>query len=116
MKKKSLVIIIVFVSIASMLLLSAYQCENRNSERLPNEVVKLEFEFTNIFLIPIDHGYILIDNAYEKEFDKFIEYLDTHKIDINDIKYVLLTHHHDAHVGFLQQIYFNKSFCFSCYA
>jgi glyoxylase-like metal-dependent hydrolase (beta-lactamase superfamily II) len=104
MKKKSLVIIIVFVSIASMLLISAYQCENRNSERLPNEVVKLEFEFTNIFLIPIDHGYILIDNAYEKEFDKFNEYLDTHKIDINDIKYVLITHHHDDHVGFLHQI------------
>jgi len=76
----------------------------KKSSILPSEVIKLEFEFTNLFLIPVDHGYILIDNAYEKEFEKFIEYLDAYKIDISDIKYILITHHHDDHVGFLNQI------------
>jgi glyoxylase-like metal-dependent hydrolase (beta-lactamase superfamily II) len=103
-KKSSVIIILAFVSVASIIFISAYLSDNRNTEKLPNEVITLNFEFTNLFLMPIDHGYILIDNAYEKEFGKFIEYLDAHKIDINDIKYVLITHHHDDHVGFLNQI------------
>lgn len=104
-KVKSLVIIIlVLVSIISILFLYAYFSDNRNTENPPSEVITLKFEFTNLFLIPINNGYILIDNAYEKEFEKFIDYLDDHKIDINEIKYILLTHHHDDHVGFLNQI------------
>jgi glyoxylase-like metal-dependent hydrolase (beta-lactamase superfamily II) len=102
--KSSVFIILVFVSIVSILFLSAYFSDNRNTENLPDEVITLKFEFTNLFLIPISHGYILIDNAYEKEFKKFIDYLDVHKIDIDEIKYILLTHHHDDHVGFLNQI------------
>ena len=102
--KSSVFIILVFVSIVSILFLSAYFSDNRNTENLPDEVITLKFEFTNLFLIPISHGYVLIDNAYEKEFKKFIDYLDVHKIDIDEIKYILLTHHHDDHVGFLNQI------------
>jgi len=103
-KKSLLIIILVLVSMVSILFLYAYFSDNRNIENPPSEVITLKFEFTNLFLIPINNGYILIDNAYEKEFEKFIDYLDEHKIDINEIKYILLTHHHDDHVGFLNQI------------
>ena len=71
---------------------------------LPKEIITLKFAFTNIFLIPIKGGYLLIDNAYEKEYALFLEHLRSKRISIRDIKYVLLTHHHDDHVGFLNQI------------
>ncbi len=104
-KTKALVIILVIaLLIAGIFFLSNYISYSRYSEKLPNEVITLNFEFSNLFLIPFSHGYILIDNAYEKEYNDFLAYLDVHSIDINEIKYVLLTHHHDDHVGFLNQI------------
>ncbi len=99
-----MIIILVLISVVSTLFLYAYFSDNRNIESPPGEVITLKFEFTNLFLIPIKKGYILIDNAYEKEFGKFLDYLDEYKIDIKEIKYILLTHHHDDHVGFLNQI------------
>lgn len=105
MKKKKLsAFAITVLSIALISFLYAYTSDNRNIEKIPGEVITLEFEFTNVFLIPATNGYILIDNAYEKEFDKFFEYLKDYEISINDIRYILLTHHHDDHVGFLNQI------------
>jgi len=55
--KSSVIIILVSVSIASIMFLYAYFSENRNIENPPGEVITLEFEFTNLFLIPIDNGY-----------------------------------------------------------
>jgi len=105
MKKKKLsAFALAILSITLISILYAYTSDNRNIEKIPEEVITLEFEFTNIFLIPVTKGYILIDNAYEKEFDKFLEYLNDYEISINDIRHILLTHHHDDHVGFLNQI------------
>lgn len=78
--------------------------DNRNTIDLPNEVSLLKFEFTNVYLIPISDGFIMIDNAYEKEYSKLVKYLEELDISIDQIKYVLITHHHDDHVGFLNQI------------
>jgi glyoxylase-like metal-dependent hydrolase (beta-lactamase superfamily II) len=78
--------------------------DNINTIELPEEIIVLKFEFTNVFLVPINDGYVLIDNAYEKEYNLFLNYLKNKNISIKDIKYILLTHHHDDHVGFLNKI------------
>ena len=64
MKRKKLsAFAITVLSIALISILYAYTSDNRNIEKIPGEVITLEFEFTNIFLIPVNNGYIIIDNA-----------------------------------------------------
>jgi glyoxylase-like metal-dependent hydrolase (beta-lactamase superfamily II) len=99
-----------FFSFAIILLLSlsiyalTYFADNRNLENPPEEVILLNFEFTNVYLVPLSQGYAMVDNAYEHEYPQFLNYINDYGIDIQDIKYILLTHHHDDHVGFLNQI------------
>lgn len=100
---KKLVITLIALALAGIVLYFN-RIANKNKENPPAEVIPLKFEFTTIFLIPLNDGYLLIDNAYEKEYDKFLSYLDENNIPLHEIKYILLTHHHDDHVGFLNQI------------
>ena len=77
---------------------------NKNNEDIPYEIINIKMEFTNLYLISVNGEYILIDTGYEKEFNKFIKLINEYKIEIGKIKYILLTHHHDDHVGFLNQL------------
>ncbi|MBN1536492.1 MAG: MBL fold metallo-hydrolase [Anaerolineales bacterium] len=49
-------------------------------------------------------GYLLIDTSYPDYFMKFIKGIDRLGIDIKDIKWLLLTHHHDDHAGFAAEL------------
>jgi glyoxylase-like metal-dependent hydrolase (beta-lactamase superfamily II) len=55
---------------------------------------------TNCFLIKIPVGYLLIDTSFPSQFGEFTEQLKKNNIDPSEIKYLLLTHHHDDHAGF----------------
>lgn len=59
---------------------------------------------TNSYLLPCEKGYLLIDTGYEKDYDNFIKALKQRHIDISEIKYLLLTHHHDDHSGFTNRL------------
>lgn len=64
------------------------------------EIIKLKLKLTNCYLSPInDNKYLLIDTGYEWEWHTFKQKLNNLKININDISYLLLTHHHDDHSG-----------------
>lgn len=65
-----------------------------------NKIKCVKVGFTNCFLIPCDSGYLQIDVGYPGHFKKYLKGLDKLGIDISEIKYLLLTHHHDDHVGF----------------
>lgn len=104
MNRKAYKIFLILVSLGVVVFSILFLARNKNQDDLPEEVGVLKFEFTNIFLIPLRDGYLLIDNAYEKEYDQFLAFLDERNIDLHEIKYVLLTHHHDDHVGFLNQM------------
>ena len=52
------------------------------------------------FLVPCDGGYLMIDTNMPGTYDRFLDKLGGLGIDLADIKYLLLTHHHDDHVGF----------------
>jgi len=68
------------------------------------EIKTINLKFTNCFLIPIESKYLLIDTGYEYEWQDFTDGLEKNNVQINDIKYLLLTHHHDDHAGLLNNI------------
>jgi len=65
----------------------------------PN-VVRVKLGFTNCFLLPCNDGYLLIDTSYRNTFSRFQKGVARFGIEISDIKYLFLTHHHDDHAGF----------------
>ena len=68
------------------------------------KTINLGNRINNIFLIKLDEGYLLIDTGYNEQFIDFCKKLTLKNIEINEIQYVLLTHAHDDHAGFLNEI------------
>lgn len=58
----------------------------------------------NNYLISTEVGYILIDTGYEGGFKYFSNKLKQFRISPKDIRYVFLTHAHDDHAGFLNEV------------
>jgi len=56
--------------------------------------------WTWCYLLKCTGGYLLIDTDYEKYYARFEKKLANLGIAASDIKYLLLTHHHDDHAGF----------------
>ena len=58
----------------------------------------------NNYLVSYDAGYILIDTGYAGGFSHFMKMLEKHSIQPTEIKYLFLTHAHDDHAGFLNDV------------
>ena len=58
----------------------------------------------NNYLISTEIGYVLIDTGYEGGFPRFLNKLNKLHIDLKEIRYVFLTHSHDDHAGFLNEV------------
>ncbi len=58
----------------------------------------------NNWIYPIDKGYVLIDTGYENGFAHFKKQLAKMQIDPQQIRYIFLTHAHDDHAGYLNEI------------
>ncbi|AAK81607.1 glyoxylase-like metal-dependent hydrolase (beta-lactamase superfamily II) [Clostridium acetobutylicum] len=66
---------------------------------------KLKLSVTNDYLLRINENrYVLIDTGYKEDWKLFLKRLKENGIKINEISYVILTHHHDDHVGFLNKL------------
>jgi len=63
---------------------------------------------TTSYLLPCRDGYLLIDTGYQSDYSKFAQALNQIKIDLKDIKYLLLTHSHDDHCGFAAELIKNS--------
>lgn len=75
------------------------------------KIVKLKLNETVCYLIPVKNKYLLIDTGDEKHKNLFYKRLGNLNISINDIDYVLLTHHHNDHAGLLNEIKMHNSSC-----
>ena len=60
----------------------------------------LNFNFTRCYLIPCANGYLQIDTALPGQYAGYRRKLRRLGIDINQIRWLLLTHHHVDHAGF----------------
>lgn len=59
---------------------------------------------TNLYLLPLDQGWLLVDTSYTEEYPRFVELLRVLNIPLTNLRWVFLTHSHDDHAGFLAQV------------
>ena len=67
-------------------------------------IFNLGTRVVNNYLISSEAGLILIDTGYAGGFPHFMKMLKKHDIRTEEIKYVFLTHAHDDHAGFLNEV------------
>lgn len=58
----------------------------------------------NTYVYPVANGYVMIDTGYEHSLKSVVKRLNKQRIDISEIKYLFLTHAHDDHAGFLNEL------------
>jgi glyoxylase-like metal-dependent hydrolase (beta-lactamase superfamily II) len=67
-------------------------------------VQSVKLGWTRCYLLKCTGGYLLIDVYYPGYYAKFEKKLAKIGIAASEIKYVLLTHHHDDHAGFAAEL------------
>jgi glyoxylase-like metal-dependent hydrolase (beta-lactamase superfamily II) len=77
-------------------------------KKINNQILSFKLGFTNNFLIKLKKGYILVDTSHAKKYNQFLKELRKEKIDVREILYLILTHHHDDHSGFVNKILANS--------
>ena len=65
---------------------------------------------TNVCLLPATDGYLLVDTSYENKLGALEKRLKKFGVGFSDIRYIVLTHHHNDHVGNLVQLRKNHTF------
>ena len=67
-------------------------------------IINLGTCVVNNYLISSEAGWILIDTGYAGCFPRFLKQLEKHRIQPREIRYIFLTHAHDDHAGFLNEV------------
>lgn len=75
--------------------------DNTQTVKIPDNIIPIKLGVTTSYLIKIPSGFMLFDTGYEQDFPTFMKILKKHRINVNEIKYVFLSHHHDDHAGFV---------------
>jgi glyoxylase-like metal-dependent hydrolase (beta-lactamase superfamily II) len=64
----------------------------------------IKLGWNQCYLLKCTGGYLLIDTYYPNCYPRFEKKLAMMGIEVKDIKYLLLTHHHDDHAGFAAEL------------
>src|SRR5512147_1723285 len=67
-------------------------------------IVSIPLSMSHTYLIPCPDGYLQVDTGYDRDHRIYRKYLAKAGIPIESIRYLLLTHHHDDHAGFLNDL------------
>ena len=67
-------------------------------------VLNLGTLFVNAHLIELKEGWLLVDTGYPFDYKHFIKKLKKQNVELSSIRYVVLTHVHADHAGFLKKI------------
>ena len=71
---------------------------------MKREIYNLGNRVVNNYLVASDAGYILIDTGYDGSFPRLMKGLAKRRVSPGEIRYVFLTHAHDDHAGFLNEV------------
>lgn len=66
--------------------------------------MKITYNSTNYYLEPCNNGFLLIDAGWHGKGEKFKNGLKMLGVQPEEIKYILLTHHHHDHVAIVQEL------------
>src|SRR5512138_2363054 len=66
--------------------------------------ISIPLSMSNVFLIPCKDGYLQVDTGYQHDYPLYRRNLARLGIAAEDIRYLVLTHHHDDHAGFLNEL------------
>lgn len=67
-------------------------------------VINLSYDSTNYYLIQSNSGWIMIDTGWPGTLSKYLNLLKQKNINLNEIKYLIVTHFHPDHAGLVQDI------------
>lgn len=67
-------------------------------------IKELKYSNTNTYLIPCAKGYLLFDTGVAGTFPLFCETLGEIGVFVQDIKYIMISHFHQDHMGIAQNI------------
>lgn len=68
------------------------------------EIINVGNFTVNNYIIKTSEGYIVVDTGYAGNFNLFCKKLKEHRISFDEIKFIFITHAHDDHVGFLNEL------------
>ena len=68
------------------------------------EIINLGASYMNAYLLALDEGYCLIDTGYPFDRKNFLRKAKKKGIELTEIKYIVITHVHADHVGFLKYL------------
>ena len=68
------------------------------------KIINIGNKAVNNYLVQLPDGWLAIDTGYPNGYKKFKNKLNKSGIDEKDIKYIFITHAHDDHVGFLNEL------------
>jgi glyoxylase-like metal-dependent hydrolase (beta-lactamase superfamily II) len=75
-----------------------------SEEREPLKIINIGNLIMNQYLLQTTDGYIAIDTGYAGGFERYRSALQKNGIDLRSIRYLFLTHVHDDHAGFLNEL------------
>ena len=69
-----------------------------------NTIINVGNRIMNTYVFDISSGYVMVDTGYENSYANVMKKLNKNGLGVSDIKYVFLTHAHDDHAGFLNEM------------
>ena len=71
---------------------------------MTHEPIRLKQDQTTSYLLEGANGFLQVDTGYAADYDAYRRFLEKRGIAPVDIRYLLLTHHHDDHAGYLNAL------------
>jgi glyoxylase-like metal-dependent hydrolase (beta-lactamase superfamily II) len=69
-----------------------------------DEPIRVKQDQTTAYLLEGSRGFLQVDTGYAADYDTYRRFLEKRDIAPVDIRYLLLTHHHDDHAGYLNAL------------
>ena len=73
------------------------------------KIINVGNRIMNTYVYHSNHGYVMIDTGYEHSLKNVEKKLNKNNIQLEDIEYVFLTHAHDDHAGFLNELLYKNN-------